>query len=412
MLRFHVADTLTGALLGQLHPSEWMISDPVTGSATGSVTLRIPQDAAGTARLADLVRPRRRQLIVEDTDAPPTANRFLFGGPIPHRASYNRTAGTITVPVVDWRGWFYAAVLRPDTDWTATSGHVGDYIVKDTEQADSMAWLMEAALNTVGAPHMVVDDPPVTGVLRDVTVRALGRYIGEELDAIRDRNDDGTCDWYTYVTYDEAARTFLAHVAVAWPQRSSRSDPITLGVKGSEELQVRAGHGSPVSDYTWPEGVDQPTRVFALGEGNPPAQVWAGDQLPDVGDLDDTGAPSDEAELCWEQLAGPFTGVVRKAGAFEHASSIVSATAELSGQATFTVPATRVGLAEIVAGDRARLLVSDGWLDVELDAVRIIQRDLSGSQGAPVQQVLTLDLADPVAVGSADPGVDGVTDGS
>lgn len=398
MIRFHVADSLTGRLVGQLRPAAWTISEPVTGSSSGSLTLRVPHDAAGAARLRDLVQPRIRQVVMEVVAADGTSS-FPFGGPIPRRASWTPqddegNGGTITVPVVDWRYWFEtAAVLRPN----AIMGTSTDYLVTDVEQTTAMMALMKAALGgTTGAPHMVVDAPAVTGVTRDVTARVASRYIGEYLDDIRDRNGDGSCDWYTYMTRSADKRTFLAHAAVAVPQRRSQAEPVAA-------FTVTPPKGSALAGYSWPEGVDQPTRVYAVGEGVPPDRVWASDELPDL---------TDGVELCWEQIAGPYQGVVKAATCFEDANSIVSQTGQLSGQMSITVTADRLGIDQVVAGDRVRLRLVDDWLDLDLPAVRIVQRDMSGQQDQPTQQTLTLDLSDPVPLPIDDPGVVGDVDGT
>lgn len=410
-VRFYVADTRSGVLLGQLRPASWTLSEPVKGSSSGTLTVRVPQEQAARGRLADLVTPRTRQVI--GADISDGVETLFFGGPIPRRSAWDRSTGCITVPLADWRYWWTTAcILRPDA---ITGGAAPDYIVKATEQTTAMHALMVAGLtgvdpvtgiaglNAPGLPRMVVDDAPDVGsdgVLRDVTVRAVDRYLGEELDSIRDRNDDGRADWYTYMERVDAT-TFRAHVAIGWPQRSSRNAPLLL-THNVRPFTERAGHGSLIADYSWPEGEDQPTRVYATGEGNPPDRVWAVDELPDVVDGD---------ELVWEQVAGPFTGVVKKQGAFDHAAQILSQTGDPSGQATVTVPTDVAGIADLVAGDRVRLRITDPWLDYDLAAVRIIQRDLAGAQDQPTTQTLTLDLADAEALPVDDPGTAGITVG-
>lgn len=384
-LTFHVADSLTGKIIGRLYPHRWEWTDPLAGSGSGRLYVPLP-DPAKVEHLVSLTQPRRCWLAVEDEQG-----RFPFAGPFPRRPG--REGGTVVVPVADWRLWLYRAFLRP-----GPNGESGDYVhtAPEIEQATAMTDLMARALDTTGAPCLVVDAAAATGITRQVTFRQLQTSVGDALDDIAARPDGA--EWYTYVTRKAGDPTTLVpHVAVAWPERSSSRAPVFI----EHRVEYAEGRGGNVHAYTWPEGPEAPSRVWALGEGEPPAQVYASDEIPDLGEGTD---------VAWEEVTGPHTGVTQAETAFEHAAARLDALSGLSGQATFTIAADRLPIGDVVTGDRARIVLADGWERVDLPAARIISRTVRGGVGAgqPLEQELTVDLGDHEQVGEDEPGEAGV----
>lgn len=365
-MRFHVADSLTGRIVGRLYPSAWSITDPLRSPATGSLTVALPSDADGVRTLVDLTLPRRRWVAIEDDEG-----RFLFGGPIPRRPA--RSEGTVTVPLVDWRAWFYTAPLRPSSTWAR-----GDYIRVGSQAKDQgaiMGELFARALDTVGAPSIVVDTPPVTGVTRDMTALQLDRSIGDYLDSITNR--ERGAEWYTYASRDSADPTrLIAHAAVAYPERSTRTTPIRVDYK--------QGHGGSAHEYSWPEGMEAPTRVWAVGDGEPPDQAAAMDETADL---------TDGVDVCWEKVLGPLDGVSRNSTAYEYAFAYLDHSQGLSGSAEFSITDERIPLGTYTVGDRARVSIDDGWDAADVPAARIIERTISGGTGVATQARIVVDLA-------------------
>lgn len=366
-VRFLVADTLTGKVLGDLEPTSWELSDPLRTAAVGSMTLALDDDAALRARMVDLTQPRIRQVAAIDGDG-----RFLWGGPIPARPS--RSGAQVTVPLMDWRGWFNRAPIRPNPNGTRRNYIKGG---GGLEQTQIMTDLAKLALDTKGAPRMVVDSAPVTGIKREITALMLDRSIGEHLTSMQEL--DSGCEWWTYITWDgdETSNRILPHFAVAWPERFQRPQPV--------RLEYRIGQGGSAHDYSWPQGQDTPTRVWAVGDGQPPDQVYTSDQYPGV---------TDGTEVAWESIIGPLAGVGKKRAAFDAAYAELQRSRGNSGEAEFSVLDESIPFGEIVTGDRARIVLSDGWVDVDVPAARIVSRTLSGGKGQPFLQRLTLDLAD------------------
>lgn len=381
-MKWLVADTLTGKVVGQLEPTKWEVTDPLRAPGTGSLTLPLPSDRDALARLVDLTRPRSRWAAMQGDDG-----KVLWAGPIPRRAA--RDGGNVTIPLVDWRGWFYKTYIRPLVTATATARR--NYIRTGSnalEQGLIMRDLLRLGLGQSrpagelappGAPRMVIDTTPTTGITREITAMMLDRPIGEHLDSITER--DRGCEWWTYATFDgggEDETRLLPHVAVAWPERRTRTTPVVL--------EYRTERGGNVADYSWPEGQDAHTRVWALGDGEPPAQVYVSDQYRELGQ---------GVEVLWETTLGPLSGVTRSATAFEYAYEAIRRSRGKDGTASFTVAGDqRPLLTEFSTGDRARVVLDDIWDTANIPAARIVSRTLSGGKGLATAQSITVDLAD------------------
>lgn len=363
MLRFHVVDTLSGQIVGRLFPHDFELDDPWTGVGTGVLKVALP-DPEQVPSLVDRTRALTRWIAVEDDQG-----RFLWGGPITARPG--RSGGEVVIPVADWRAWFYAAPLRPAGESR------GDIIVSATEQAVIARTIALAALDTPGAPAMVVDGFADTGVTRDRTLLQLDRTCGDYLDGLTAQEASDGIEWWVYVARDSTDRTRLVpHVAFAHPERSSRTTPI--------RLEWRLGKGGNITEPSWPTGTIRPTRVWATGEGEPPDVPHASDEDLDI---------ADGTQVVWESLIGPLDGVKRSARCFEYATAALDYYAGQSGQFECDVTEQAIPLGDYTTGDRARLIYDDGWDSVDLGAVRITGRNLSGGTGRPTVARLTLDLA-------------------
>ena len=364
---FHVCSSLTGLIVGRLFPSGWDVTEPVDKPSTGTISVAFPPDYESRERLRDMLRPRVRSVVVEDDDG-----SLIFGGPIPRRAG--KTDSMITIPVTDWRAWFYVTPLRP-----TAAGVRRDYIKNKTNQQDQgsiMTDLAALALEGTGRPAMVIDTAPTTGVSRQFTTKMFQRSIGEALDDIVAR--DRGAEWYTYMVRGDDPRYIIPHFAVAWPERRKRQQPILL--------DYREGEPGASGEYDWPQGEEAPTKVWAV-DGTEDVQLWASAANPKI---------AAGNELLWEQVVNlnEGTGTVTKAYAFSFAVGAMQTADRSQGTADFTVTSERVPFGSIVAGDRVRLVMDDGWERSNLPAARIVQRVMRGGAGVPNGQVLSIDLAD------------------
>jgi hypothetical protein len=141
-----------------------------------------------------------------------------------------------------------------------------------------------------------------------------------------------------------------------------------------------------VLDYAWPENAkEKRNRVTALGEGTPPDQIYATDSDPQL---------AAGFTLLREQVTGPYSGVTTAETLFGHASAERLARGAAVQSLSVDVNANTVPSTDYTVGDRARLVIVDEWLDLNLEAVRIIDRTLKGGVGTAQTAQLTLDLND------------------
>jgi len=370
-LRFLVADSVTGRLVGRLSPGEWSWTDPLTGPAEGSFRIPLPTDTADAARLQDLLQPQIRQILAQDA-----TGRYWFGGPVtadPQLQDY-----VLTVPTSDWRAWFYAAAIRPNADSTRR-----DYIQAQVEQCQAMAALAGIALDTAGAPRLVVDAPPDSTILRDVTARMF-TMTGEVLDNIAQRERGP--DWWTYLAADAAdPLSVVAHLAIGYPERQQLSGGLTF----RHQLQRRDLRvGGNVLSYTWPQGNKPTSRVFGVSAAPAPGEEWATAEDPGL---------EDGTRLAWDEVWQLPDEVNTAAAAFEHALSRLQANSAPVGVVEVAVLPSATDVGAWGPGDRVRLVVSDGWREIDLPQVRVLSRTLTGRGGNLTGVSASLNLAESTA---------------
>jgi hypothetical protein len=359
VLTFHVADSLTGRIIGRLYPTEWTWTDPLTGSAEGSFTIPIPVDTDRVPNLINLTRPHIRQICARDE-----LERWWFGGPV--LGDPERNGHTVVVPVGDWRTWFYAAPIRPNTngtrrDYIRVTGGPGGQV----EQNQAIADLAAIGLATVGAPRLIVDTPISSGIMRDVTARMF-KMTGEAMDNVARRHD--APDWWTYIATDPAdTRNVIAHVTVAYPERSLLSTPMVL--RHEVVLRSQLGKGGNILTYTWPRGTPPPSRVIGVGSDPPPDEKWAIAEDPDL---------VAGTRLAWDEVWQLPEGIASPANAFEHAQSRLEAHGNDLGVIEVGIKPDATDLGSWGPGDRTRMIVADGWRDVELPEAHILSRTLTG----------------------------------
>lgn len=364
-MKFHVADALTGDSRGRIEPIRWDYTDPLTGFATGSVALD-PADP----KLAHLTR-LRSQILLEDEDG------RITGGPV-HQPPARGEDGLVQVPFVDWRGWWYRALLWPNADESRR-----DYFATDTEQMVILDDVAAIGLDHTAAPNMVVDEQPASGVTRTRTYRMFAR-VGDIFDDIA-RSERGP-DWWTYVARSGAV--FIPHTTFRYPQRSLRGlDPVLLS--------HRLGVGGNVLSVQWPPGQDRANVVYGTGSGTPPDQGWAVAEHQNV---------TDGGELVWPEVMSLPSGTRSSAAAFEHVLSRLEALAQEDGTVTLSVTPGQPATEDYAPGDLARLVVTDGWRDVDLPTTRILSRTLSGRGDSVHDVTLTLELGFDPADLDDDPG--------
>lgn len=364
---FRVADPLTGLLLGTLPVTAWSLGDPVVGGGSGTITVALSAlDPTAIARLRTLTTPDAVAVVADDESD--SDNRYPWSGIVTAR-NYKRRAGTLELTLQDMRSWFYSAVLRPGAP--GVDGN-GDLMWIDVEQTTILRAFATAALADVGTPAIVVEALAATGVLREVTARRW-KNLGEALDQVAGRANG--MEWWVDTRVSSTPNT-IAWTWRAMKQRTSRTTPFMVH---------STPQGGNVLDYEWPEDAGaRRSRVTGVGDGSPPDLPYATDQDPAL--ASDTLLLREEVHT-WAGIDDPVT-------LFDHAQSERMARNAPVQSVSVTILNSGAPLNGYSAGDRVRLRILDHWVDVDLAAVRIINRTISGGRGTPEQAILTLDLND------------------
>lgn len=352
-LTWRVASSLTGRLFGTLQPSDWSWDDPLTGVAKGELAVALPAGSA-VDRLVELTRPHDCQIGAVDG-----LGRWWFGGPIV--AEPAMADRQVKITFADWRAWFYSTGLDADIIRVAE------------EQMLTLSDVANARVSAAGAPHMVVDNAAVSGVLRDSTFRRA-TTAGAAIDdiALRDRGPD----WWTYLTADpDDDAAVLAHVAFAHPERTTGNRLY---------LRHRLGSGGNLLTFSWPEGNVPATRVVGT-QGTPPDQLVVIAEDPDVATGD---------AIAWDEFYSLPDGV-DATGAFDYTLARLNSRRRDSGTVTGDLDPAATDLGSWGPGDRARLSVNDGWRAIELPAARIIGRTLAGRGSNVMSAKVSIALDEP-----------------
>ena len=364
-MRFYLADALTGRLGSTVEPVTWTYAAPLTGAGVGSVVFAVPEDEGDLASLQTQLASDALQVLPRTE----TGEWLTWGGPTTTPAAVDRAAGTVTLGWTDWRGWHYDQLLRK-----------GDYLKLSVEQATAFRDLalkiydlIEAGddRTTPAVPAITVDTLPPTGIVRQVTARRWDK-VGDWLDNLT-RRDQGA-EWWTSIEPTSDPKVIRPRTRFAWPQRYSRLQPLRLDLDQ---------HGGNITEYDPPESKRRTGRVVGLGAGSPPDQLWAHDDDPDLA----------EGGMLLRETTTSHSDVSRRGTLYDHAASerdALGATETMSVTLTGTDPA--VGSYEV--GDRAAVVIDDGWTQIDVPAARIIAAAYEGQGGDVVKVVLTLDLAD------------------
>lgn len=347
--------------------SSLVMNDPqwtevVNGNAgfSGAVTVpdRLERDRVFALRAA--LEPREAALYVQDE-----AGNYVFGGPIIQR-KWSPEKRQIEVSAVHWRSWFYSVMLTPAQDGS------GDILYSWTaqDQTSIAADLFEYALiggATDGRPPFAGADCPATGKTRDLSVKGLDfKYVGDLLDSVGSR--DGGFEWG--VTIDRGLNgTPVIRPYTAFPQEGG----LVTGLMFST--------GSNILEYSEivEDASGERTRVWSVGDGEPVPYAYDQDSAIGAG-----------AALLAER-SDNYSRVVRVDTLASHSRAMREYLSSPFNLYTFSTHLNAPPVGSYRAGDRGRLILKDDWYNLDLPAVRIIQKTVKPAE----QKVeITVDMND------------------
>jgi hypothetical protein len=361
MFTYLVHDLLTRELITTLDLTGVSFSDPLTGAGQLGATLVVDPDADFNTLRRAVDLDRAAIYVV-------SGRQILWPGVI-ISAPYDHSAGTISLTAVQMSSWL--ADRLHGTGTTATKWTAKDQLQIARE-------LVTYAQTGVGCPKIKVG-AETSGVNRDLTIDAQSFVAVDGLIDGMAKATNGF-DWSISARYAAADGLPELYLGLYYPERKSGASGTLFFSNDSK--------GGNIQSFTWPNDASQrKTKVWALGDGDVPKMMTASDTDPEV--------------LAGRRLLREKTtsytgkGITKAATLASNARAERLALSDTVGTATIDLTIDDPNVASYVVGDRARIRLQDMWLDVDLPAVRIIDRSIHDEDRSQTAQVtLTLDVSD------------------
>lgn len=362
-IAFH--DPLTQKRLGTLPMSKFGFNDPV--DTPGSFSAVIP---IGTDTNIDQVRRLTKKdascVYIQDGDT------YIWGGPISTHPVWNPGDSTLTISATKWKSYLFS-LFYPN-------GYKSGAVLQDqfTIMSDMLnKGMVGQGSQTYGLPK-ILNTGELSGVTKSNVVYQAFANVGESMVAFANR--DNGFEWDLLVrgnSRDGDPEVYLKK----WPVE--RGYGANLALRYVIDPESSASGGNILGYAADPSGVSV-NRVWAIGAGQAPDQSFSVDEDPDLVD----------GFMMLRESTRSFSQTTSAATLFEYArGERLSKQAELGGMSVDIDP-DAYALRDYSTGARARLTVRDAWYDLELPAVRIIDRAVSWDRKQGWNVTLALDLDD------------------
>lgn len=347
----------------QLDRPEW--TEVVNGNGTFRGTLVLPKNQAQRDQLKTALEPDTGAIYAKSP-----SGTFMFGGPIIDQ-EWKPGDRTVTVTAVSWRSWLYYVFFGPKTDLTGDNV----YSVTNRDQLQIARELVALALvggTTEGRPYITINSE-LSGKNRDLSVKGLDfRYYGELIDSMARRS--GGFEWGVETYADNVDGMPRLRLVFGYPQRGSV-------VPGMLLMRTPAGGNFSTPDTIKVSSVDRRNRVWATG--NTETLPFAQDTDPDL---------AFGAKLLREKVTS-YSTVQDRTTLAQHARGEREYRSVPLNLLTVDIQEKAFDFTSYRAGDRCRLVYQDDWYDIDLPAVRILDREVVPQAGAGTIRA-TLDLSD------------------
>lgn len=355
----------------QLDPS-LRLSDPswswtVGGNGTLTAKIAVPDDAAAREQLRAATQPKAAAIYVKDA-----TGRYPWGGPVVSR-TWNPNDGTISIAAMEWRAWMFKVPLAPLSNMTADIQYVWTS-VDQTQIARDIASYVLAGGTTMGSPSMLFGSEALSGKTRDLSVWGTAfKRAGELLDTMANR--DGGFEWSIETRPHPVDGLPQPYFVTYYPQR---------GALVSSILLRRTNNGGNLLSYgDVPEDFSTSyDRFWTTGVGQAPDQLFAQDTSPDL--------PLGRV-LRFESNTS-YSNVSDRSTLASHARANRKFYAPGTNLLPISLSVSKPDVDSYGIGDRVPLSIHDRWLDLELPAVRIVEKKVSMSGAGHVE--LTVDVTD------------------
>lgn len=331
----------------------------------GTVTL--PRDSIALSQLKTALEPDESAIYVKASDG-----TYPFGGVIVEQ-TLDWNAGTVTIIAQSWRAWLYSKFLAPKID--LSDDVIYTFTAKDqlyiAQQLVAEGLTLDGT--TLGVPAIAIGSQ-TSGRLRDFSLKGTDfKYIGEAIDSVAQLDDGFEWDIEVYESSSDGLPSL--RLVFDYPERGGLVDGLIL-------MQTDKGANMRPVNEIQRVSTDLVTRQWVTGAAQNNASAFAQDSDPDI-----TGG-----EVLIREKVSSYSTVrdrdVLSSYARAERAYRTPKINTLDVQVSMDSP---LSVLDYRAGDRARLLLQNGWYDIDLDAARIIQREINPGEGTVV---LSLDLED------------------
>jgi hypothetical protein len=275
------------------------------------------------------------------------------------------------------KSYIYNLFLRPNG---VASGNITDvtYSWSQIEQTIIATQLMAYATGGPGAElTFQAATALVTGVLRDLNVQGFDfKYAGDLIDTMSNRSKG--FDWTIEPRNVDGLPVYL--FARYWyPERKTDATNLYFEFDPAGGGNI-LNFGNPAANIA-----DRRTRVWATGAGSPPDQAASVDTDPMV---------LANQRLLTEKSSS-YSSVTNPLTLHDHAQAERLVLAEPFDQITLAVKPDNPATWAYGSGDRARIVIKDLWLDIDVPSARIVDRSISPffrTHGESMS--ITVDLSD------------------
>ncbi len=347
--------------------AQW--STVVNGNGAFAGRVAVPDDDAKIAQLKTALEPHYSAVYVKNS-----AGRFAWGGPIV-KQTWDHTSQSVVVEAVEWRTWLYWVFLAPNTNMTTPTDQAYSWSNKDQlEIARDIASKMTIGGSADGRPSIIIGTE-LSGKLRQLNLKGLNfRRAGEAIDSLAQR--DVGFEWTIEVRPHPTDGLPQLYFVPSFPQRGGLVTGMTL--KSTSKGGNLLAYGPIVKDTTALR-----IRQWTTGAGQPPDQPFAQDSAPDLA--------TSHALMREDQTN--YSTITQRATLASHARAIRRFYQAGDGLLPVVVPMSKPDVDTYAAGDRCALKIEDRWVDIDLKAVRILEKIVSPDDESG-KVTMTLDLND------------------
>lgn len=334
-------------------------------NAALEATVTLPEAYLARSQLRAALEPEQSALYVKASDG-----TYPFGGVVIDQ-DLDWNAGQVKVLVQDWRSWLYSVFLGPEVD-------LSDDNIYTWTQVDQL--VIARAIVAAATAGGTADGRPVIGYgsnvsgrLRNLNVKGTDfKYAGELLDSIAQR-DDGF-EWGIDIMDGDDHLPELV-LALDYPERGGTVSGLIL-MQTEKSANVR-----PVGSIRR-TSTETTSRQWATGAAENNASGFSVDSDPALPD----------SQVLLRERVTSYSTVTSRDTLASHARSERAYRSAMINQLDIEVTLdSPLGVHEYRAGDRCRLVLKNGWYDIDLDAVKIIAREINPPEN---KVVLSLDLED------------------